>query len=344
MERKTENFVQSPGLFYNSSLVRKMSLPPDKSFKQLQVYTPDNHSHENNHNEIIVSQKPYSNLFPDELNQKRDGTPKRESPKFHNKSLNGQTVWAVIKSITDTPSSQMRLNESSSNSSASPENIPFQKADFTPQLHRQSNIQQKQTPPSVSLRRKQSYEIPQQQPIQKVYSKPTLNEINNRQNCSFESTDSIKPTNALTVFAVGQPKSLTRVKYSNENLSVRLPKHDAFEQKKQQQPIFTEKPNFSGLRKFFKDPFENIMGKLNNMGSHNSVNKFGGSLVNQENIINDEKILISAKNSTSNETISNELGNDICVEAAITPIINDSNEKLDKRRNYRTLKSDKKRV
>jgi hypothetical protein len=341
-ERKTDNFNKSHGLFYNSSLIRKMSLPPDKSLKQLQIYTPDNNS-----NELILNQKPYSNLYPAEKNEIRatqntHDTPKRESPKFQNKSLNGQTVWAVIKNITDTPSSQMRSNELSSNSSASPDqNLGFQKADFTPQLHRQSNIQQKQSP-SVPLRRKQSYETSQQQNQQtnKFYKKPTLNEINNRQNCSFESADSIKPINALTVFAVGQPKNLTRIKYSNENLSMRTTKNEPNDPKKEQQEqMSTEKPNFSGLRKFFKDPFENILGKLNN-----SVNKFGSSIISQENTINDEKVLISVKNSTSNETISNELENEICVEAAFKPMINDSNEKLDKRRKYRTLKSDKKTV
>jgi hypothetical protein len=344
-ERKTDKFNKSHGLFYNNSLIRKMSLPPDKSLKQLQIYTPDNNNNNttnNNNNELILNQKPYSNLYPAETNEIRTATPKRESPKFQNKSLNGQTVWAVIKNITDTPSSQMRSNESSSNSSSSPDqNLVFQKADFTPQLHRASNIQQKQSP-SVPLRRKQSYETSQQQnqQINKFYKKPTLNEINIRQNCSFESADSIKPTNALTVFAVGQPKNLTRIKYSNENLSMRTTKHEPnVSKKEQQEQISSEKPNFSGLRKFFKDPFENILGKLNN-----SVNKFGSSVISQESTINDEKVLISVKNSTSNETISNELENEICVEAAFKPMINDSNEKLDKRRKYRTLKSDRKTV
>ena len=317
--QKLENFVQNNGMFHNSNLMRKSSLPPDKSFKQLQIYEADNN---NKNTELIASQKPYSNLYPDEKNSNNN-----ESPKFQNKLLAGQEAWALVKRINERPPSQMRTTESSSNSSASPENMTFQQADFTPQLHR---LSQKQSPPSVPLRRKQVYEVQQSQQNNSIYSKQNLSN-------SIESTDS-----AIMEVGLVQLKTVARIKNSNESLN--MLRQQQFEPQKE-----TTRPNVSALKKFFKDnnPFENLMGRLNNNSNNNNgSSKFCGSATNQENIISDEKVLISIRNSTSNETISNELkANKICVEAAITPIVvTNISEKVDKKRKYRTLKTDKKKV
>ena len=294
--QKLENFV-------GKSLVRKTSLPPEKPFKQLQIYMKNA-----NINNGLKNQKPYSNLYPDD-NEKRVERIKH-SPKLQHKSIANQNVWTMIKGINELPPHEP--------SSPSPENAKFQQADFTPQLHRQKPPTLRRKPSCTSQDKLNNNEsaLNQSQQHINIYTKKITNGINNKKvNHSFENS-------AIPLLTAPSPKPvLTRTKFSNESLI----------QHQHHEEIVTRNHNVSTLRKFFKDnnPFDSLINKFNSPKIPSN---------NQECVKIEEKIM-NVKNSNSNDTISNEN-----VNTSDAKLQSFSVEKLEKKRKYKTLTCDKKKV
>jgi hypothetical protein len=115
--QKTENSNTS------ANLMRKTSLPPDKTIK---VYNGE-----------ILNQKAYSNLYPEVYDRQVKKQISQIQYRTLQPNLSAKSSFKVVK------------NEESTSPSISPENLQFQRADFTPQLLKLNN--------NSKLGRKQSY-------------------------------------------------------------------------------------------------------------------------------------------------------------------------------------------